>query len=104
MAVGQDLARLRLIKVDVEGWEAKVLDGASRTISERRPFVMIEWNSGHGETGELARCLDHLTGVLDYQALRIGRSAIAGRGTLTPLPLDRATWPSLCNLLLSPNG
>lgn len=33
-----------LIKIDVEGWEPEVLDGAKETISKWKPMVMVEFN------------------------------------------------------------
>lgn len=36
------LARLRLLKIDVEGMEADVLTGAARTIQRTRPLVYVE--------------------------------------------------------------
>ncbi|MDO9356133.1 MAG: FkbM family methyltransferase, partial [Solirubrobacteraceae bacterium] len=45
--------RPRLIRVDVEGAELLVLEGARRTIAEHRPWLMVEHGSaaaGYGET------------------------------------------------------
>jgi len=36
-----------LIQLDVEGFEAKVLQGASQTITRCRPVIMVE-DRGHG--------------------------------------------------------
>jgi len=37
-----NLPRLDLLKIDVEGMELDVLDGASRCIDERRPILLVE--------------------------------------------------------------
>jgi len=37
-----DLPRLRLLKIDVEGMEDKVLAGARETLSKHRPYVYLE--------------------------------------------------------------
>ena len=39
------LARVDLIKIDVEGFEIDVLEGARDTIAADRPYVAIEFNS-----------------------------------------------------------
>jgi FkbM family methyltransferase len=101
-AVDRDLSRLRLVKLDVEGWEAKVLDGASRTIADLRPTLMLEWNPGHDETIELATRIRQLTGDLGYTAFLIDRSRIAGKGMLVAPPKATQEWPNLCNVLLVP--
>lgn len=35
--------RIEAIKIDVEGMEARVLEGARLTIAEHRPFLAVEW-------------------------------------------------------------
>lgn len=42
--VGPDSGRIRLIKLDVEGFELQVLAGATRTLNSMRPHVMCEFN------------------------------------------------------------
>ena len=45
----QGLARLDLMKIDVEGAEAEVIQGASRMIARHRPMVVFEnWLDGEG--------------------------------------------------------
>jgi len=39
------LARVDLIKIDVEGFEIDVLEGARGTIAADRPYIVIEFNS-----------------------------------------------------------
>ncbi len=41
----QGLDRLDFVKVDVEGGEMAVLDGAVKTLAEHRPVVVLEFNS-----------------------------------------------------------
>jgi FkbM family methyltransferase len=49
LADAQGLARLDLLKIDVEGAEAEVIQGASRTIARNRPVVVFEnWLDGEG--------------------------------------------------------
>jgi len=103
-AEDRDLARLRLVKLDVEGWEAMVLDGAAATIRERRPHLMLEWNPGHDETAALADRLEQLTTAGRYEAFLIDRTRITGKGRLVPPPPTTAAWPGLVNLLLVPKS
>jgi FkbM family methyltransferase len=56
LVVPDDL-RVHLIKVDVEGWEMKALNGATRTIKRWKPKLVVEFTppaleSGSGVTGE----------------------------------------------------
>lgn len=49
LADAQGLARLDLLKIDVEGAEAEVIQGASRTIARHRPLVVFEnWLEADG--------------------------------------------------------
>jgi FkbM family methyltransferase len=103
-AADRDLSRLRLVKLDVEGWEAKVLEGATTTIRHHRPHLMLEWNPGHNETDDLAEHIRRLTSEDGYEAFLIDRSRISGKGLLVPPPSSTSDWPKLCNLLLVPGG
>jgi hypothetical protein len=40
----EGLSRVDLIKIDVEGAERAVLEGASRTLERFRPSLILEWN------------------------------------------------------------
>jgi FkbM family methyltransferase len=49
LADAQRLTRLDLLKIDVEGAEAEVIQGASRTIARHRPLVVFEnWLEADG--------------------------------------------------------
>ena len=85
------LARLDLVKLDVEGSEVRVLRGARATLARFRPTLIVECNpvtlSGqdHASTGDLLDLLDDL-------GYRLGW--IAGRGAVIAVrdrtALDRA--------------
>lgn len=45
------------IKIDVEGWESKVIEGAENVIKEHRPIMVIEQKPGNAERYGMAR--DH---------------------------------------------
>jgi len=53
------LPSLKLIKIDVEGMEREALDGARRTINERRPFIYVE-NDRKEKSAALLTLLDTL--------------------------------------------
>jgi len=57
--VGADIA---FIKLDVEGHEQKVLDGASRLIAAARPSILVEAEERHraGAVASLRQCLEPL--------------------------------------------
>lgn len=55
-----ELARLDLIKIDVEGMEEEVLAGAAQTLSEKRPILHIEWiKSSKERISEILQRLDY---------------------------------------------
>ena len=55
---GLDLADCRLIKIDVEGMEAAVLDGARATIARCRPALYVENNRRDRSPALIGRLLD----------------------------------------------
>ena len=65
------------IKIDVEGHEEAVLDGASGLIAAQRPVLMIEVNED-GNAGAVARIADRLA-ALGY------RGVFLSHGTLHPI-------------------
>jgi len=67
------LARIDLVKIDVEGFEREVLLGARVALSRYRPKLIVEWHNAffHGRP-EAARALyDLLTAELGYRLHRI---------------------------------
>ena len=46
-----NLSKLDFIKIDVEGYERKVIDGAMKTINKYKPIILMEvWENHHGST------------------------------------------------------
>jgi FkbM family methyltransferase len=103
LAAERDLARLDLIKIDVEGHERRVLDGAAAILDRHRPVLVME--TGHEAGGDRAAIRDRLAG-LGYRML----------GILLDYGMASADWPAytaldppFCagdahNLLLVPDG
>ena len=102
LAAEHDLARIDLIKIDVEGHERQVLDGAAAVLSRNRPVLVIE--TGHEAKGDRAAIHDRLSG-LHYRVL----------GILLDYGMASSDWPAYVaieppfrtgdahNLLLAPD-
>ena len=66
------LARLDFVKLDVEGWEARVLGGARRSLQRFHPALMIELVEGHlARAGSTAGEVWDLLRGLGYEGRRI---------------------------------
>lgn len=95
--------RIRLVKIDVEGWESRVIDGALNTIQKHLPYLAIEWNREYESCDELYEIIwGILVPRLGYRPTRVVRSRFAGRGNLVDLSISSESWPRLCNLFLVP--
>jgi FkbM family methyltransferase len=102
LAAEHDLARIDLIKIDVEGHERQVLDGAAAVLGRNRPVLVIE--TGHEAKGDRAAIHDRLSG-LHYRVL----------GILLDYGMASSDWPAYVaieppfrtgdahNLLLAPD-
>jgi FkbM family methyltransferase len=81
LAAERNLTRLDLIKIDVEGHERQVLDGAAAILDRHRPVLVIE--TGHEAEGDRAAVHDRLAG-LGYRML----------GILLDYGMASADWPA----------
>jgi FkbM family methyltransferase len=75
------LDRIDLIKIDVEGHERQVLDGAQATLARCRPVLVVE--TGHEAEGDRGAIHDRLGG-LGYRML----------GVLLDFGMAEAGWPA----------
>lgn len=75
--------RPALIKVDVEGYEARVLDGATRLLAgDPRPFVVLETADRLADQiGESARSVLGRLEALGYQLLRLNEASLRAKRT-----------------------
>lgn len=87
LAAERGLRRVDLIKIDVEGHEKQVLDGAERTLSRFRPALVIE--TGHETAGHRPAIRDLLRG-LGYQML----------GILLDYGMAEANWDAYVSLAI----
>jgi len=81
LAAELGLDRLDLIKIDVEGHERQVLDGAASILDQYRPTLVME--TGHEAEGDRAAIHDRLRG-LSYRML----------GILLDYGMAAADWPA----------
>lgn len=66
-----NLTRLDFLKIDVEGMELEVLQGAKNTILEKKPFLMIEFIKTDPKE------LQNFLKLINYKFLPIGKNLIA---------------------------
>jgi FkbM family methyltransferase len=101
----EDLRRIRVIKIDVEGYEVEVLRGLAPVFELGEPLaVFVEFNPAWSEEAEAARFLDGLCRARGFTLQRL--SAGYQLETLFPprveAPVNIASVPSHeCDLLLT---
>jgi FkbM family methyltransferase len=102
LVLERGLDRLDLVKIDVEGYERRVLDGAAAVLARFRPVLVIE--TGHESEGDRAAIHSRLQG-LGYRMLGIlldhGMAGADWRSYVAPEAPFRPGDPH--NLLLVPD-
>lgn len=95
---------IRLVKIDVEGYEANVLDGMQRLLAEDRPYVVLEVNpelltpAGHRPADVLERLVRH-----GYVLHRLEEPAgLLDGGRVRLVPMEVGTEVGFCDVLASP--
>ena len=76
------LESCHLIKIDVEGMELDVLQGAQKTVATFRPMLYLE-NNRRDKSEAL---LDFISNELGYQIYRHGQNILCLHGTIASLP------------------
>lgn len=72
------VGRLDFIKVDIEGWELRMLTGAAETLRRFAPSILTEVNDSHlGRAGDSAESLFAYLRSLGYRAFACDRSGAA---------------------------
>lgn len=84
--VSQNLTRLDGIKLDVEGYELKVLQGAEQTILRHRPWLFIEVDDTNLKAqGDSAPALFEWLKERDYRIKRLGGRAAEPHGDVVAM-------------------
>lgn len=81
------LPRLDLIKADIEGWELRMLEGATQTIDRFRPCMMLEL-----EDRFLSRAGDSLDAALSFLDQILYRPAVWREGRFVVAEATGAMW------------
>jgi FkbM family methyltransferase len=88
VCVGDDLLiegpRINVMKVDVEGYEMKVLTGLERTLKKSKPIIITELIDSHlDRAGSSVADVTKLLGILGYAPMGIGSARKGVRHRLT---------------------
>lgn len=80
--------RLDFLKIDAEGWEPLILDGAKATVSRFRPVILLEVN--HWMLGKLGLHAEDIYSRLEALNYRFPRVEGLHDGDILCLPKERA--------------
>lgn len=89
--------RLDLIKIDVEGFEWPVLNGAEQTISKFRPHIVFEYNADYlARGGGSPELLEEFFNSRGYKLFAIGRNWATA--------IESGHWPRCADIWAVPAG
>jgi FkbM family methyltransferase len=82
----QDIARVDFLKVDVEGWEERVFESASRYLSEGRiGYILAEVSPNFGDTGYVDELIAGGFSAWEVRWSGVGLFRLRGQPTLSPV-------------------
>ena len=91
------IERLDLIKIDVEGFEWPVLQGAERSIEKFRPHIVFEYNAEYASRGGgTAKLLEEYFQKHRYRLFAIGRNWAEA--------VEPGNWPQCADIWAVPAG
>jgi FkbM family methyltransferase len=97
VAESESLDRLDLIKIDTEGYEAKVIMGAKKSLASFRPSLLLEYNKAHWQrAGHTLEDVKSLLTDLGYELYFARRSGIIVK--------VKDSLPPAANILAVPHG
>jgi FkbM family methyltransferase len=89
------LDRLDLVKIDAEGFEWPILQGAQASIAQFRPYIIFEFDHAYAAAGrDSGKLFAEFFQDNDYRLFAVGRNWSERIG--------KANWPSNANILASP--
>ena len=95
LAVEQKLDRLDLVKIDAEGFEWPILQGAQTSIARFRPYIIFEFDQAYAARGrDSGRLFAEFFQRHNYRLFAVGRNWAE--------LVDKDKWPSSANIFASP--
>src|ERR1051326_7304915 len=95
IAAEQKLDRLDLVKIDAEGFEWPILQGAQTTIARFRPYIVFEFDQAYAARGrDSGRLFADFFQRHNYRLFAVGRNWAE--------LIDNEKWPSNANIFASP--
>jgi FkbM family methyltransferase len=91
----KQIDRLDLVKIDTEGFEWPVLQGAENTIARFRPYIMFEFDRSYATRGSESDALfSEFFRRHGYRLFAVGRTWAE--------PIDWRSWPATANIFAAP--
>jgi FkbM family methyltransferase len=95
IAAEQKLDRLDLVKIDAEGFEWPILQGAQTTIARFRPYIIFEFDQAYAARGrDSGRLFAEFFRRHNYRLFAVGRNWAE--------LIDSEKWPSNANIFAVP--
>ncbi len=95
LAAEKKLDRLDLLKIDAEGFEWPILQGAERSIARFRPSIIFEFDRAYAARGSDS-------GALFTEFFRRHRYRLFAAGRNWSELIDESAWPTTANIFASP--